>query len=98
MGFEKAGNLLAGSLQKYGLTRQVSAALVCKRAQTVLQKNYPALAEFWTPKKFVDGGLSVAAQSSAAKSKLFLETQTILDVFKQDEVLKHVEYIKIVNV
>ena len=97
MTFEKASNLLSASFEKYGLTEQVSGALVCEKSRRVFVDNFAAMVGYWSPQKFVEQTLYIAVENASARSKLFLETQNILELFKEDAVLKLVKYIKIVR-
>ena len=97
MTFEKASFLLSASFKKYGLTDQVSGALICEKSRRVFIDNFAAMVGYWAPQKFVDDTLYIAVDNAAARSKLFLETQNILALFKKDKALQLVKSLKIVR-
>ncbi len=95
--FEKAGDFLLFTTEKYKFRNQACAALVCERVRNILTEHYPDHAKNWNPEKFERGVLSISAKNSAASSVLFMHTHEMIELFEQYEFPEKIQEIRIVR-
>ena len=97
MSFCKAGDFVFLAAQKYKLSDQALAALVCERVRKVFLESFSEFALLWVPQKFCDGVLYVEAQNSSASSELFLRTHELLEILGSQDLPEKVVDVRIVR-
>ena len=97
MSFEPAGNFLFIAAQKYKLSDQVKASVICERVRKIFREIYSEFANHWEPEKFEHGILSISAANSTASSELFMRTHELLEVFEKNSFPVKIEEIRIVR-
>ena len=85
MTFSKAGDFLSLAAQKYKMSDQVRASIVCTRAKKILAREFEEMKDEWLPKKYENGKLTIKVANSSAASALFLRTHEILEIFDAEE-------------
>lgn len=95
--FEPAKDFLRLATQKYQLSDQATASWICTRVKEVIAQDYSDFIDFWDPKKFVKGVLTIQVGDSAASSALFLRTHELIEKINTEDLPKAVTEIRIVR-
>jgi hypothetical protein len=97
MSFEKASSFIFMAAKKYNLHKQVASGICLVKVKKILEKNFSDFFEFWEPKKFEHGKLTIAVQNSSASSELFMKTHEILELFETHDFPQKINEISIVR-
>lgn len=97
MAFDRAGEFLFVAAKKYGLHRQVASGICLTKVRDIIGAKFPHFVEFWEPKKFEHGKLTIATSNAAASSELFMRTHELLEIFEGEDFPQKIKEIAIVK-
>ncbi len=95
MTFEKAGSFIFQATKKYNLHKQAASGIILENVRKLFKTNYPEYSDFWKPKKFENGKLSIHTTNSAASSALFMSTHNIIEEINKIDLPQKVQEILI---
>jgi len=95
--FEPLGNFIFKATDKYKLSTQAKAALICEKARNVILQDFKKYKNTWKPLKYSKNILTIACTSSGASSNLYMQTHIFIEKINLQNIPEKVYEIKIVR-
>ena len=88
MSFASIKNFLPRAADRFKLSDQTNASLVCQRARKCIALSFPDFEDGWIPKKFAKKVLHIKCTNSSARAQLYMQKNNLLNAFKRDDFLR----------
>ncbi len=95
--FEPLNNYIFKATEKYKLTTQAKASMICQRSRNVIESDFPNFQKNWIPEKYEKNILTISCKTSSSASNLYIKSHVLIEKINQQELPEKIYEIKIMR-